>query len=149
MKVQEFIQRSAVTVGPGCTIEQAARTMADKGVGSLMVVDGGRLTGVLTDRDLVVKVLAGKKPTDGRVDSVMSMNVVAVDADADIRDAIRAFSSHAVRRLPVVRGSEVVGVLSLDEVLVTLTAELSESVQGVTAQLMFPHATDPQPLPIR
>jgi CBS domain-containing protein len=149
MKVQEFIQRSAVTVGPECTIEQAARTMADKGVGSLMVVDGGRLTGVLTDRDLVVKVLAGRKPTDGRVDSVMSMNVVAVDADADIRDAIRAFSSHAVRRLPVVRGSDVVGVLSLDEVLVTLTAELSESVQGVTAQLMFPHATDPQPLPIR
>jgi CBS domain-containing protein len=149
MKVQEFIQRAAVTVGPECTVEQAARLMAERGVGSLLVVENGRLTGVVTDRDLVVKVLAERKPTDGRVDSVMSMNVVAVDADSDIREAIRAVSSHAVRRLPVVRGTDPIGVLSLDDVLVTLTAELNESVQGVTAQLMFPHATDPRPLPTR
>jgi predicted transcriptional regulator len=147
MKVRDFLQRGAVTIECDATLVMAARMMADHGVGTLVVTDHGRLTGVVTDRDLVIRAMAKSLAADARVDSIMSMNVVAIDADWDVRDAQRAFSHHAVRRLPVLDGDEVVGLLSIDDLLVTLTEELTEVTRGVTAQLMFPHAADLAPPP--
>ncbi len=143
MKVRVFLLRSAVTIECDATLAVAARTMANDGVGTLVVTDHGRLTGVVTDRDLVIRAIARSLAMDARIDSIMSMNVVAIDVDSDIRDAQRAFSHHAVRRLPVLDGEAVVGLLSIDDMMVTLSEELSEVTRGITAQLMFPHAADP------
>lgn len=147
MKVKEFLQRSPVIIEPGETIDRAARTMAREGVGILMVADAGRLIGVVTDRDLVVRAMGERLPTDARVDSVMSMDVVSVAADSDARDVVRTFSRHGVRRLPVLDGTEIVGLVSVDQMLVVLAEEFGEAIKGVTAQLMFPHAGDPTPVP--
>jgi signal-transduction protein with cAMP-binding, CBS, and nucleotidyltransferase domain len=96
----------------------------------------------MTDRDLVVRALARRLPADARIDSVMSMNVVGVDASSDVRDVIRAFGHHAVRRLPVVAGDEVIGLVSLDDLLVSFAGQFGELTNGLTAQLLFPHAGD-------
>ncbi len=149
MNVREYLQRSPVVVQPDETIESAARTMAREGVGTLIVADHGRLVGIVTDRDLVLRALATRTPLDARIDSVMSMNVVAVDADSDVRDALRAFSHHAVRRLPVLDGDTIVGLVSVDEMTIVLAEEFGELVKGLTAQLMFPHAADPVPVPAK
>jgi CBS domain-containing protein len=142
------MQRSVVTVEPEVTLLAAARRMASEGVGTLVVTDGGKLIGLVTDRDIVIRGLARALPLDARIDSVMSMNVVAIDADSDIRDAQRAFGHHAVRRLPIVDGGNVVGLLSIDDLMVALTEEMSEVTRGITAQIMFPHAADLPPAPV-
>lgn len=150
MKVMEILVRTPVTVTPATTVEEAAKTMAREGVGSLIVVDGGRLAGIVTDRDLVVRALARGFPADARADSVMSMNVVAIDAEADVRDAMKAFGHHAVRRLPVVQGSQVVGLLSLDDLMAAMANQFGELTHGLTAQLMYPHGADePSPPAMR
>ncbi len=149
MKVREYLQRSPVVVDPGQTIQSAAETMAREGVGTVLVADQGRLVGIATDRDLVVRAIATHTPLDCRIDSVMSMDVFTVQADTDVRDVVRALSQHAVRRLPVLDGDEIVGMVSVDELIVVLAAEFGEAVKGVTAQLMFPHATDPAPMPVK
>ncbi len=149
MKVKDFLQRSPVVLAPDETIESAARTMAREGVGTLIVAEAGRLIGVVTDRDLVVRGLATRTSVDARVDSVMSMDVVALEADSDIRDAVRAFGQHAVRRLPVLDNGQIVGLVSVDQMMVVLAEEFGEMIKGVSAQLMFPHATDPAPVPAR
>lgn len=145
MKVKEILVRSPVTVAPETTVTAAAELMAAEGVGSLIVSDHDRLVGIVTDRDLVVRVLARGYPPDARVDSVMSMNVVAIDADADVREAMAAFGHHAVRRLPVVHGAEIMGLLSLDELVAVMVGQLGDVTHGLRAQLMFPHRAPAAP----
>ena len=149
MRVNEILIRTPVTVAPDITVAAAAELMAREGVGSLIVTDHGHLVGIVTDRDLVVRALARAFPADARVDSVMSMNVVAVDADADVSDAMAAFGHHAVRRLPVVRGADVVGLLSLDDLVAAMVGQFGELTHGLTAQLMFPHRAPIAPLATR
>lgn len=147
MKINELVTRRPVMVGPDTTIERAAREMAENGVGCLVVTDHDRIVGIVTDRDLVVRALARRVPADARVDSVMSMDVVGVDSSSDVRDVIRTFGLHAVRRLPVVTGEEVTGLVSLDDLLVTFAGQIGELTHGLTAQLLFPHAGDEAPAP--
>jgi CBS domain-containing protein len=78
---------------------------------------------------------------------VMSMNVIAVDRHADIRDAIALFHHHAVRRMPVVDGDQVVGLISLDDMMVALSKVFADVTHGLTAQLVFPHGNDEADVP--
>lgn len=149
MKIDRLVIREPVTVAPETTIRRAARTMSDHGVGSLVVVDHERVVGVVTDRDIVVRAVARDVPLDGRVDALMSVDVVTVDADDDVRDVIHAFGRHAVRRLPVVTGGRLVGVVALDDLLSSFAAQFVELTNGLTAQLLFPHGADEPPVPMR
>lgn len=142
MKIEELTVRPPVTASPDTTIHQAAQLMARQAVGSLIITEGDHLVGIVTDRDLVVRAIARNLPLDARVDDVMSMNVIALDAGADVRDALRAFGHHAVRRLPIVDHGKVSGLLSLDDLVVAIASQFGEVTQGLTAQLLFPHAFD-------
>jgi signal-transduction protein with cAMP-binding, CBS, and nucleotidyltransferase domain len=123
------------------TIGDAARLMDDCAVGAVVVVDqeGGRPVGIVTDRDLVVRAMARNISPDARVDSVMSMGVTCLDANADLHDAVRVFATHPIRRLPLVAGDRMVGMLTVDDLLVDLSSDLSNVVRGVTAQVLFGH----------
>ena len=97
------------------TVEEAARQMADEGVGALPVCSAeGRLAGVVTDRDLAVKVLAeGRDPATTKVSDLLSgTEVVTIGADDSAEEAIRTMKQHAVRRLPVIDGTQLVGMVS-------------------------------------
>jgi signal-transduction protein with cAMP-binding, CBS, and nucleotidyltransferase domain len=142
MKIKEITVRPPVTASADTTILQAARLMSTHAVGSLIITAGERLLGIVTDRDLVVRALARGLPSDARVDDVMSMNVIALDAEADVRDAMSAFGHHAVRRLPIVDHGKVTGLLALDDLVIALAGQFGEVTTGLTAQLLFPHAFD-------
>jgi signal-transduction protein with cAMP-binding, CBS, and nucleotidyltransferase domain len=147
MKVQDFTRPNNQALRPQDTIGDAAQLMSQCGTGALLVKDGPRVAGIVTDRDLVVRAMAKHLPLDTRVDSIMSMYVVSIPYDSDVRDAVKAFGDHAVRRLPVIQGNEVVGVLSVDDLMIALAHEFNELVRGVTGQLMFPHSGDPAATP--
>jgi len=149
MRIDRLMVRAPVTVTPDTTIRRAAQLMAEHGVGSLVVTDHERLVGIVTDRDLVNRVLATDVPLDGRIDSVMSMDVVTVDASTDLRDVVRAFGQHAVRRIPMTVEGRVTGLVSLDDMLASYAQQLTELTNGLTAQLLFPHAADEPPVPVR
>lgn len=97
------------------TVVDAARQMADRGVGAVPVCDrDGRLTGVVTDRDLAMGVLAaGRDPQATRLaDLLDDAEVVTIGADDSAEEAIRTMKHHAVRRLPVIDGDRLVGMVS-------------------------------------
>ena len=102
MRIEELTVRPPVTASPATTIQQAAALMARDAVGTLVITEGERVVGIVTDRDVVVRAVAKNLPLDSRIDGVMSMNVIALDAGTDVRDALHAFGQHAVRRLPIV-----------------------------------------------
>jgi CBS domain-containing protein len=136
--------KAPVTVTADATIHQAAIAMDRHAVGALVVVDGDRPVGVVTDRDLVVRALARRTPPEARVDSVMSTDVVCVGPDDELHVVSAILSTHPFRRVPVVDGHRVVGMITLDDLIVRLAGDLHEATKGVTAQLLFGHA-EPQP----
>jgi len=139
MRTIDALRRSGLGIGPDRTIHEAAVLMDKSGVGSLAVIDGGRLVGIVTDRDLVRRALARGFPADARVDAVMSAPVVTLPVDADMRAAFALFRVHAVRRLAVVDGDEFVGMITVDDLLIDLAADLADLARPVTAEAIFGH----------
>ena len=147
MKVRDLTWRPPVTVECSETVTAAAERMARAGVGALIVLDSERPVGVVTDRDLVTRGLATGLAPDTRIDGVMSMGVIALDAEDDTDELFGVFARHAVRRVPIVDHDRVVGVVSLDDVLVSTAAELNDLAGVLSTQIAFPHARDESPVP--
>jgi signal-transduction protein with cAMP-binding, CBS, and nucleotidyltransferase domain len=147
MKVRDVMVKPPITLPIGATIEQAARAMDVGAVGAVVIVEGDRPVGLVTDRDLVVRALARRMPPDGRVDAVMSAGVVCVDADAELARVTAILGAHPFRRVPVVDNDRMIGMVSLDDLVVRLAGDLYELTKGVTAQLLFGHAEPQLPAP--
>jgi CBS domain-containing protein len=140
MHAIEAARKSPATIAADRPITEAADEMDRLAVGALVVVEpGGRPVGIVTDRDLVVRGLARRAAPEARVDSVMSTDLVVLPADADLREAFRIFESHALRRLPLVEDDRIVGMLTMDDLVVDLTADLERLTRPITAQVLFGH----------
>jgi CBS domain-containing protein len=91
------------TVKVGDTIVEAAKVMRGEDSGIAPIVDGDRLVGVLTDRDIVTRVIAAERdPKVVKVEEIASLNLVTVDPDQGLEEALRLMAQHQIRRLPVV-----------------------------------------------
>jgi CBS domain-containing protein len=112
MKVRELMTKQPTTVGPDATLGEVATLMKQEDCGSIPVVEAGRLVGIVTDRDIVVRGIAGGvDPKTQRVSKVMSSDPVTVGPDEDITDAEKKMADRQIRRLPVVEGGKLVGIL--------------------------------------
>ena len=114
--------RDVMTPDPVCvserdSIREVARIMAREDTGVVPVVDGKKIIGMITDRDIVVRLVAeGKDPANAHVNEAMTKNVRAVKEDDSINDALNVMSSAQVRRVPVVNDqNEIVGIVSMKD----------------------------------
>src|SRR6187402_1994068 len=117
------VAKDIMTPGPRCvgendTLIDAARLMADLDVGALPICgEDNRLKGMLTDRDIVVKCLAeGGDPASTTAGSLAGDEVVTIGADDSVEDALEVMKEHEVRRLPVIDGHDLVGMISLQDI---------------------------------
>ncbi|MEU3774613.1 CBS domain-containing protein [Streptomyces sp. NPDC032472] len=118
-KIREVMTERLVTTAAQVSVAEAARRMRDEDIGNVLVVDEGHVKGVVTDRDLVVRVLAeGKEPEQTTVADVCSEDVVTVSPDDDIEKAVELMRSHALRRLPVTEKDQPVGIVSLGDLAI-------------------------------
>ncbi len=145
MRTIEALRRSAVSVEPGRTIRGCAGVMERSGVGALGVVDDDRLVGIVTDRDLVRRALAQGLPLSATVNCVMSAPVVTIDAYADVDAAFGLFRSYAVRRLAVTRDQRFVGMITVDDLIVDLAADLRDLSWPIRSELLMPQHDHPVP----
>lgn len=114
MKVLSAMTTDPRSVTPDSTIQEVAQTMKDEAVGFIPVCDEGQLVGVITDRDIVLRCLADGHPAPLQelVSHCMTADVVTIDEDAELAEAASLMSQREIRRLPVVKGGKLVGVLS-------------------------------------
>ncbi|MCS6803885.1 MAG: CBS domain-containing protein [Acidobacteriota bacterium] len=126
MPISDYCLTEVVTIQPDETIAAAAALMRDQHVGCLVVVEGNRPVGILTDRDIVRGVLAeGLDATQTLVNDAMTHEVVTVQRQAGVFDAISLMCDEGVRRLPVVdEEGHLVGIIALDDLLLLLGTEL-------------------------
>ncbi|NED96922.1 CBS domain-containing protein [Phytoactinopolyspora alkaliphila] len=118
-KVSEVMTPGPITVDTEVSVQQVAQTMRDQGIGDVIVTDSTGVCGLVTDRDIVIRGLAeGGDPSSMRVGELCSRDLVTVNADDNIDEAVRVMREHAVRRLPVVQDRELVGVVSIGDLAV-------------------------------
>ena len=122
---RELMTSDATCVGENQTIEEAARMMSELGVGALPICgEDDRLKGMLTDRDIVVKVLAeGRDPSQTRAGDLGQGKPVTVGADDSAQLALQTMAEHKVRRLPVIDGQTLVGVVTQADLATNLDEE--------------------------
>ena len=114
-KVRDVMTPGPIGVDYHQSIGEAASAMRDWGVGAVLVVRDDSLYGLVTDRDLVVRAVAEARRADEPVGPLSSGNLIGVDADANVREAMRLMREHAVRRLPVLENGQVAGIVSLGD----------------------------------
>jgi CBS domain-containing protein len=117
-KVREVMTARPRSVTPQTPVSEVAQLMESDDVGSIPVVEGERLVGIVTDRDIVVRAIAkGKDPRGMPAAEVSSRELVTIDADDDLSEALKLMSQYQVRRLPVIEEDErLVGVISQADV---------------------------------
>ena len=117
MKVRDAMSRDPRSVGESTSVQEAARLMKEQDVGSLPVVEDDRLVGIVTDRDIVVRGVAdGSEVSSLSVKDVASHEVTTVEPDEDLDEALSLMAQQQVRRLPVVEGDRLVGILAQADV---------------------------------
>ncbi len=117
--VNDVMTHDPRTVEVGDTLAEAARVMREADVGAVLVVDDGRVTGIITDRDIVVRAVAdGRDPQSTTVRDASSADVVTLTPDQNLDEAARLMQEHDVRRMPVVQQGRPAGILSLGDLAV-------------------------------
>jgi CBS domain-containing protein len=132
--------REIMTPDPTCveasqTVREAAQLMADKGVGSLPIRgEDNRLKGMITDRDIVVKVIAeGKDVRSITAGEVAQGEVITIGADDEVTEIMNVMAEHKVRRLPVIDGHDLVGIISQADVARALPeAQVGDLVEALS-----------------
>lgn len=116
--VFEIMSHTPVTIAGDATVASAATLMRDHDVGSLVVVDDARPTGIVTERDLVTKVAAADRhPGSVHVSEIMSAPVVAIHPEEEVVEAAKLMANRKIRRLAVVREGKLVGIVTENDIL--------------------------------
>ena len=112
MKVVKEMMRPVVKISSRQTVSEAARIMKECGRGSLVVMEGDIAVGIITERDFVTRVAAEDLPYATPVSQVMSSPLRTIDANASLKEAARIMFEHKIRRLPVVEGGTLAGMIA-------------------------------------
>ena len=137
MSLQKFCERPVVTIAPEQTIIEACQLLREMNLGCLVVEEEGKLCGILTDRDIALKVTEARKdPEQTKVQEVMTPNPARISVDKSLHELTALMHSHHVRRVPIVDGGDkVMGLVTLDDLLVLLSEEISDLSQSVSAAI--------------
>ena len=112
------------SVHPADTVYDAIRMMADKNVGSLVVLDGSKIVGIVTERHYARNVfLKGRASPQTRVDEIMERNVVCVEPDQSIEECMAIMSAKRVRHLPVINNGKLLGIVSIGDLVKSIISD--------------------------
>lgn len=137
--VRQLLQAKGATIfsiTPEASVFSALKLMAEKDVGALLVVSGGRLAGIITERDYARKViLFGKSSHDMLVREIMTEKVVTVQPEQSVEDCMGLMTARRVRHLPVMDGDKLLGLLSIGDLVKEVIAEQEQTIRQLESYI--------------
>jgi CBS domain-containing protein len=124
------------SIGPDAKVIEALQLMAQKDVGALLVMEGGRLIGILSERDYARKViLQGKSSQDVQVRAIMTSSVVTVDPSKTVEECMALVTQRRIRHLPVCEGERLIGVVSIGDLVKEVIAEQEQTIKQLESYI--------------
>jgi len=141
MSLQSYCRKPLVRVAPDANITEACQLMEQNNVGCLIAERGGRLCGIVTDRDIALRVAGAKRDPDRTlVKDIMTPDPIRISVDKDLRQLTAIMHAHHVRRVPIVNGIDAtVGIVTLDDLIAQLGDEMSEIGKAISEE--FPQGS--------
>jgi CBS domain-containing protein len=138
--LRDIMTEHVVTASPATPVHRVAELMRDRNVGSVVLADdAGRPVGMVTDRDLAITVLAGRGDTAAAAGDCATSPVVTGEPDMALEEAAGLMVGHRIRRLPVMEGESLVGIVTLDDIAVrTGNLEVAHQMTADVARAVFP-----------
>ena len=128
--------REVYSIAPGASVLDAVRLMAERHIGALLVIEEGRLEGIVSERDYARKVvLNGRSSTTTAVREIMSAPVVTIGPDQTVDDAMRLMTSRRIRHLPVTQGRELLGVVSIGDLVKSVIEEQRHTIEDLRSYI--------------
>lgn len=128
--------REVHTITPDAHVIDALKVMADKSVGALIVVEGGRITGVISERDYARKViLHGKSSHELQVRDIMTSKVITVHPGQTVEECMALMTEKRIRHLPVTEGERLIGVLSIGDLVKEVIAEQQQTIRQLESYI--------------
>ncbi len=122
------------SISPNATVYDALRMMADKGVGALLVMDGDKMVGILSERDYARKViLVGKTSRETLVKEIMSSTVYTIHPEQTVEEAMEIMTNRHIRHVPVVDGEEVLGMISIGDVVKNIIFRQRQTIKKLSS----------------
>jgi len=116
MNLRDIMTPEPIVLSHQATVQEAAQRMRDDGVGDVLVERNGTLCGIITDRDIVVRVIANQKPADStRLEHCCSEDLHTLSPDVDADVAVQTMRQYAIRRIPVVENGKALGIVSIGD----------------------------------
>lgn len=135
MPIQDLARSEVVTATRETPVEELARTMEDEDVGSIVITDGEEPVGIVTDRDLALRVVgAAVDPTEQTAEDVMSGDLTTIESTAGFYEAADTMAETGIRRLPVCEDDVLVGIITVDDVTELLADEQQHLAKVIRAQ---------------
>jgi len=131
-KMRDIMSPTPICMAPGESVSAAAKAMKEHGIGTVLVLTEGRLSGLVTDRDITVRVLAeNRDPLTTPIGDICSSELVVLGPDDDVEQATRLIRERAVRRIPVLADGTPVGVVSIGDL--ALDKDATSALSGVSS----------------
>ena len=128
--------RQVFSIAPGTAVLDAIRTMAERHVGALLVMEGEKLSGIVSERDYARKViLMGRSSADTPVRDIMTAAVITVQPETPVEKCMQIMTEHRVRHLPVIEGGRVVGMVSIGDLVKAVIAEQQQQIEQLESYI--------------
>jgi len=140
MNLGDMMSTDLVTCSPNESLAQVARKLQEEDIGSCPVVDGDKLVGIVTDRDIAIRAVAkGLDSNDTKVSDIMSTDLVLGNQTMTLEDAARMMADNQVRRLPIVEEERLVGIVALADLAIDLEEDelLAETIERISEPSHF------------
>jgi len=116
--VKDIMNKNVVVGKPDVTIREVSKVMAQLHIGSMVIVEGGKIVGIVTERNVLNSVARGKDPDITVVSDIMSKDVVTIEPDKKVEEAVDLMVKHKIKKLPVVRDDKIVGIITASDIVV-------------------------------
>ena len=138
-QVKILMTTNVITIDAQKTVLEAAKLMHQQDVGDLVVVEGKIPKGIVTERDVVRRIVAQKKPFETKISEIMSSPLITIDEESSLRDAARKMVKYRIRRLPVMKQDALVGIIAASDFARHLS-EKTFSEEILAAMTRYPFA---------
>ncbi len=142
MSLQSYCRKPVIRVAPDAKVTEACQLMEQNNIGCLIAEREGRLCGIITDRDIALRVAGAKRdPDQTLVKDIMTPDPIRISVDKDLRQLTALMHAHHVRRVPIVNGLDTtLGIVTLDDLIAQLGDEMSEIGKAISEEITWGNA---------